>query len=66
MPGELLNYLRIEFIAMDKSFKYLNGLALWRASSKLLTFIRVCSMVVDYCMIRKVRCCFPNTEVVAA
>ena len=65
MPGELFNFFCIEFIAMDHSFKYLGGLALRRASPKLLTFIRVCWMVVEYCMIRKVPCCFPDTKGVA-
>ena len=52
MPGELFNFFCIEIMAMDHSFKYLGGLALRRASPKLLTCIRVCWMVVEYCMIR--------------
>ena len=62
MLGELFNFFCIEFIAMDHSFTCVGGLALRRASPKLLTFIRVCWMVVEYGMITKVRCCFPNTK----
>ena len=62
MPAELLNLFRIEFIATDHLFKYFGGLTLRRASPKLLTFIRVCWMVVEYGMITQVRCCVPNTK----
>ena len=62
MLGELFNLFCIEFIAMDHCFKYLGGLALRRASPQLITFISICWMVFEYCMIRKAALLLPGQQ----